>query len=785
MRYLALLLASLTLLACSRDPNYLKQKYLDSGNKYFDATRYKEASIMYRKSIEADRKFGPAYYHLALTNLKLLSIPNAVPALRRAIELIPPGTPDYDDATLKLCEIMIVASQGQTKNEQVLKDVKTMVAGLLKHKPNGWEGHKLNGDLDMLEAAKVYRAGNGAEAKKTVDMAVSEYRQALASKPGDPIITLALGRTLVVDGESGEAETLFKSIVEKDKTNLNGYYELYRVYLSQRKIPEAEGILKSAINNNPKDTQLRLTLAQFYFGTNKREDLIRLLTQMKGNLKDFPDAYMQAGDFYMRVSDFDDAVKQYEDGIQKDPARRNNYLKHEIEVYIRQGKIDQAYNKNESCLKNDAKDPECRGLKATFLLDKGDKDDVNKAMGELQSVVTAKPNNYVARFNLGRAHFARAEYEQARQEFDAAIQLRPDYIPARLASTQVAMLRGDNDAALKSADETLKISPNSVQARVMKAAALQRLNRIDDAKVLLDAVLEKNPKQVESLLELGILNLTQKKNKEAGELFRRAFEADPNNVRGLLGQSRAYQLEGQLEKSVDVIAVEAQKHPERADLQRELVNAEVAAAQYDKAIATFQGLVAKVSDTRVQADLWSRIGQAYLRKGDLQQSVNSLEKARQQDSNNPVIVTNLAMLYETQHKTDVARKYYESAIKIDPNNPLALNNLAYLISESNGDLDIALTYATRAKQRLPQHPEVNDTLGWIYLKKNLTDNALDTFRNLVVQAPESSTYHYHYAMALMQKGDRERARKECQAALADKPAKEQADAIQALLSKLG
>src|SRR5271157_2284928 len=113
MRYVALALVSLTLISCSRDPNYLKQKYRDSGNKYYDAKRYKEASIMFRKSIEADRRFGPAYYHLALTNLKQGSVPNAVPALRRAVELLPPGTADADDATLKLCEIMVVASQGQ------------------------------------------------------------------------------------------------------------------------------------------------------------------------------------------------------------------------------------------------------------------------------------------------------------------------------------------------------------------------------------------------------------------------------------------------------------------------------------------------------------------------------------------------------------------------------------------------------------------------------------------------------------------------------------------------
>jgi Tfp pilus assembly protein PilF len=97
MRYLALALVSLSLISCNRDPNYLKEKYLQSGIKYFDHERYKDASIMFRKSIEADRKFGPAYYHLALTDLKQGQVPNAVPAFRRAHELLKPGT---EDATI-------------------------------------------------------------------------------------------------------------------------------------------------------------------------------------------------------------------------------------------------------------------------------------------------------------------------------------------------------------------------------------------------------------------------------------------------------------------------------------------------------------------------------------------------------------------------------------------------------------------------------------------------------------------------------------------------------------
>jgi tetratricopeptide (TPR) repeat protein len=782
MRYLAVTFAAVLLMSCSRDPNYLKAKYLQSGKKYYDAGRYKEASIMFRKSIESDRKYGLAYYELALTELKLNQVANSVPALRRAHELIRPGTAEANDTDLKLGEIMVMAAQTQTNNDQVVKEVQQIVDGLLARNPDGWEGHKLTGDLAMLSTAKEYRAGHGPEAKKELERGIVEYRRALTLKQGDPIIMLALGRALVIDGEMVEAQSLFKSMIAKDKTNLNGYYELYRLDIAQRNLPDAEDILKTAIKNNPKNTQLRMALVQFYFVTKRQNEVLAALNTMKSDLKEFPDAYLQAGDFYMRVGSVDDAVKQYEDGIHKDSSRTTTYLKHEIEAYIRGGRTPIAYEKNEAVLKIDPKDPDARGLKATFLLDRGD---VNQAMGELQSVVTARPNNFVARFNLGRAHFARGEYEQARQEFNTAIQLRPDYLPARLAQTQVALVRGDTEAALHDADELLRVAPNSVQGRVMKAASLQRLGRYDEARQLLEDVLAKQPNQVETLLELGVLDLAQKKNKEAIDLFHRATLANPNNLRGLLGESRAYLLDGQTDKAVQLVQDEAQKHPERLDMMRELGNTQASVGQFEAAIKTFQALLGKTSDPRQQADILVRMAQAAIRKGDLQQSINSMEKAHQDQPNDAPVMVNLAMLYELQKKPDIAKKYYEQSIKVDPNNALALNNLAYLISESNGDLDQALTYATRAKQVLPKFAEINDTLGWIYLKKNLTDNALDTFRDLVVQVPQSPVYHYHYAMALMQKGDRETAKKECQSALADKPSKEQENDIHLLIAKLG
>ena len=85
------ILSCLILLAvstsCSRDPNVIKARYLQNGNRYFERGKYKEASIMYRTALQKDAKYGEAYYRLALTELRVDQPFSAVQSLRRAVEL--------------------------------------------------------------------------------------------------------------------------------------------------------------------------------------------------------------------------------------------------------------------------------------------------------------------------------------------------------------------------------------------------------------------------------------------------------------------------------------------------------------------------------------------------------------------------------------------------------------------------------------------------------------------------------------------------------------------------
>ena len=154
-----------------------------------------------------------------------------------------------------------------------------------------------------------------------------------------------------------------------------------------------------------------------------------------------------------------------------------------------------------------------------------------------------------------------------------------------------------------------------------------------------------NPKQADTLAELAVANLVQKRYKEAEELFQKAYQADPSNVRGLLGMARVRLVQNDPDGAVRVITDEIKKQPQRADLKRELPDIELQVRHYDKAIEDYQSILDHYKNAPIeQAEIYGRIGQAYDLKGDLQHGVDNYQKARQLVPSNIFYVRRLADL---------------------------------------------------------------------------------------------------------------------------------------------
>ena len=781
IRLIAITMAALIgLVSCSRDPNVVKKRYFESGNKYFEKGRYREASIQYRNAIKRDPKYGAAYYKLALTSLKGGDYGGAVAQLRRAIELVSKDSPDHWDAVVKLTEIYL---QVATRDKTYMDDVEKFTTELIKRDPNSFDAHRLIADMDYSKATDAYKNRRTEEGRALLITATEEYRKADAIKPGQQGVSMQLARSLAAEGDYAGSEQIYHKVIEKDKTYQYAYTELYRLFLFQNKLDPGEQVLKLAFQNNPKEFGFLTLLALHYYGQKRRDDMVGVLGQIKSHAKEFDQAYLTVGDFYLRMGDGDSAIREYKEGIAKDPKKKSTYQKRVIEVLMRQGKRSDAAVINAEILKADPNDNDARSLSASFLLDKGD---VAKALAELQAVVTRAPDNAVAHYNLGRAHAARGEWEQARQQFVKAIELRTDYIMARLALAQLQVSRGDFDAALKTAEAVLGLDRGNINARLIQSAALMGEKKFGDSRTMLDVMLKANPGSPDVLFQLGVVNLAESRYKEAEDAFRRAYQLNPANSRGLMGIVETNMAQNKTEAALALLQAEADKAPNRTDFLLALGNTAVRAGKYDLAITTFQKVLeSSEKGSKAQGDIYLRLGETYRRKADLANAIQCLQKARETLPDNIIVLSTLALVLDAASRKTEAKQVYEATLKLDPNNGVALNNLAFLMAENGGDLDDALTKAQRAKQLLPSLSEISDTLGWIYLKKNLSDNAIEIFKDLVTKQPKQSTFHFHLAMALQQKGDKSRALEQLKEALKYNPPKDEKDKIQELISRIG
>jgi tetratricopeptide (TPR) repeat protein len=80
-----------------------------------------------------------------------------------------------------------------------------------------------------------------------------------------------------------------------------------------------------------------------------------------------------------------------------------------------------------------------------------------------------------------------------------------------------------------------------------------------------------------------------------------------------------------------------------------------------------------------------------------------------------------------------------------------------MMADANENLDVALQLAKTAKSVIPNSPDVDDTLGWIYYKKGLNTLAISSFRDALAKAPANPSFHYRLGLAYLKNNDPKRA----------------------------
>jgi len=346
---------------------------------------------------------------------------------------------------------------------------------------------------------------------------------------------------------------------------------------------------------------------------------------------------------------------------------------------------------------------------------------------------------------------------------------------------QVSLANKELERAIETANLALKTDPSNLMAMAIKANAQINAGNLIQARSDLEKEVVRFPESPDLQFQLALVNYADRKLPEAEKLFRKLLEKYPNDPRLNFATSDVLLNTGRGKQALGLLQDQLQKAPGNQAMRFAVASTALRTGDFQVADSEFRKLI-EVQPKNFE--LYMRLGETLRQQGRMQQAIEMLRRGQALAPADAMANLQLGLTYEAAGMRREAVPLYENVLKANSNNAVALNNLAYLLAEDGRDLDRALTYATRAKQQVPDNDSVSDTLGWVYLKKKLADNALVIFKDLAKKDPKNSQFRYHLGMALFLKGDLPGAKLNLQAALTLKPTKDDEPKIKEMLAKL-
>jgi tetratricopeptide (TPR) repeat protein len=744
------LLGALT--GCSRDPNVRKQKYLESGQRYYDKGQYREAEIQFQNAIQVDARFAEAHYRLALAAIKLGQWPAAYQELTKTLDL----RPDHYAAHLEMANLLILGHQ--------FSDAKKHLDLLVQNQPNNPEVY--------MSRANYYAATDNSSA------ALADMQKALQLDPNRPDSYLNLALLLMHGQQWDEAEANFKKAIDLSPKTPNTLVALGNFYQTRGRFPEAEQMFHRAIDVARDDPGPRLSLASLYMMENKTGQAEEFLRQSK---KDFPDnsvGYRMLGDFYYANDQLDKATTEYAALYQehpKDPVVKKNY----IQLLILKDRLDDARKLNDEVTKARPDDEDAQIYKGEIEIRSGKS---NEAVNTLLAVLKNDPDNGIAHYQLGLAFDQLANTNRAEAEWRDAVRLRPDLVEAHRALAGVAIHRNDPAALAQEADQIIAAQPGAADGYLLRGVA--EIDRKDYATAddYIHRSLAKEPNNPAAYVQLGNLRMAQRQFAEAQKAYQQGLDQDPNSTDALGGVLNVYLLQKQPDRAIAAA---------RAQLSRQPQNAGFHIMLGQLLMEQSKDLAAAEQEFKQAADLDKKNSEALVKLGLVQNLRGNPDQALQTYLDGSKINPNeiafyllAGSIYEGKSDWDHAKQAYQKVLEIQRDNPLASNNLAYVMLQQGGNIDVAFSMAQTARRLLPDNPNSADTLGWAFYKKKVYGSAITLFKEALQKDPNNALFNYHLGLAYAKSGQAGLARQQLDHVVKIKPDLPELDELRRALAEI-
>jgi len=743
----AISLAGLT--GCSRDPKAREQHYLDSGQRYYDAGKYRAAAIQFANAVQAEPQSAESHYRLGLAHLKLQDWPSAYAELNRAVSL----DDNHLAARVSLGSLLLAAGNVVGAEEHI--------DFVLTKDPSNVEAMVIKANIEQTK-------GNGQEA-------LAEMTRALGHS-SDPKLLLNMGLLEFGNRNLPLAEEYLKKAAQGDKDNLQPRLGLADLYISEQRWDDAEQQLKLSIQEHPKQFASRQELASLYLMRQQNDRALQVVQQAKNDLPDDASAIRGVATFYYQTNDLDKGIDEYA-GLVREHPKDLSLKQAELALLLSRNRSDEARKLFTELNKSNPSATATILAHSELLMRDGK---IDEAVRVAQDAVKQDQTDPLAHHQLGLAMKLAGNSDGAEAEFRQAVKLDPNLLPALRELAPIAVAKRDIVALEQCADTIIKLQPSAYDGYLFRSS-LEEFRKEDDQSLAdLEKAVSLEGKSAQPLNQLGNWFSERRRLDEARGSFERALGVDPNNTDSMIGLIRLFHARNDAKGAVARLRAQTSIVPNNAAFH-------VLLGQMLGGMKDYRGSEEELNKGLVlepTSATYTTLVVVELSSGRLDAAIATTDRWISQRPNDVMAYMNKGSLMERKGDANQALELFQKALKVKPDFPMAANNVAYLLLAQGKDLDVALTLAQTARRGMPESPTTADTLGWAYYQKGTYQMAIDLFQEAAKKMPTNAFYHYHLGMAYSKVNERGKAKAELERALQLNPKIPEASKVHQALEEL-
>lgn len=310
---------------------------------------------------------------------------------------------------------------------------------------------------------------------------------------------------------------------------------------------------------------------------------------------------------------------------------------------------------------------------------------------------TPIPDAYREEIEAGFMALQNGDIEGAREMFIVLLEGDPGIAMAHVGIGRIFALEGDHARGIEHFNEALRLQPDLPSAQFFAAEAFEALGEIDDAAACYDAVITRDPARGFAYMRKAQMLERAGRSAEAAEALTAAIRRSPQDARLRTA------LAGMLSRVGDV---------------------ERGSAEYRRAID-------------LQPDNWYShfgLGTMHLRAGSFAPARDALEKAARIAPDQAAVQQALGAALTGMGDHARALAAYEKALAVDATNLRSVVGAA-LARLALGQHEAALSTLLGAGRIGQRFPPLQKALGDVYLAMDRLQEAVDTYRALILNTP--------------------------------------------------